>query len=247
MNLHRLNPSVNLSRRQLLRLFGATAATAVAGLQLLRQRPFNEASAATLPACVVRPAQTEGPYFVDEKLNRADIRGDPSDKSSKSGVPLRLEFRVSQIARGACAPFSAAIVDVWHCDALGIYSDVRDAGFDTRSKKFLRGYQETDARGVAQFLTIYPGWYEGRAVHIHFKIRGTGTSARQQEFTSQLYFDEAVNDQVFKRAPYSGKTGRRIMNDGDFIFWRDGKDLLVTPMKTSEGYTAIFDIGLRIA
>jgi len=239
-------PTLHLSRRQLLRLLGVTAATAVAGRKLLEPRPFNEASAAGMPACVVRPAQTEGPYFVDEKLHRADIRSDPSDKSTQPGVPLRLEFRVSQIASGACAPLSAAIVDIWHCDALGVYSDVRDASFDTRGKKFLRGYQETDARGAAQFLTIYPGWYEGRAAHIHFKIRGAGASRRQQEFTSQLYFEEAVTDQIFKQAPYSGKAGRRTMNDRDFIFRRDGKELLLTPVKTSEGYTAIFDIGLRM-
>jgi protocatechuate 3,4-dioxygenase beta subunit len=217
MNLRPRHPSVNLSRRQLLRLFGVTAATAIAGRKFLEQLPFNEASAATVPACVVRPAQTEGPYFVDEKLNRSDIRSDPSDNSPKAGVPLHLQFRVSQIAGGACTPLSSAIVDIWHCDAHGVYSDVRDAGFDTRGKKFLRGFQKTDARGVAQFFTIYPGWYEGRAVHIHFKIRGTGTSARRQEFTSQLYFDESVTDQIFKQAPYSGKTGRRIMNDGDSI------------------------------
>jgi protocatechuate 3,4-dioxygenase beta subunit len=139
-----------------------------------------------------------------------------------------------------------SVHDIWHCDALGVYSDVRDAGFDTRGKKFLRGYQETDGRGVAQFLTIYPGWYEGRAVHIHFKIRGTGSSARRPEFTSQLYFDETVTDQIFKQAPYNGKAGRRTRNDGDFIFRRDGKELLLAPAKTSQGYTATFDIGLRM-
>jgi protocatechuate 3,4-dioxygenase beta subunit len=197
-----------------------------------------------MPVCVVRPAQTEGPYFVDEKLNRSDIRGDPSDQSTKAGVPLRLEFRVSQIA-GACTPLSGAIVDIWHCDALGVYSDARDAGFDTRGKKFLRGYQETDARGVAQFVTIYPGWYEGRAVHIHFKIRGAGPAMRRQEFTSQLYFDETVTDQIFKQAPYSGKAGSRTMNDGDFIFRQNGKELLLAPAKTAQGYTAIFDIALH--
>ena len=198
-----------------------------------------------MPACVVRPAQTEGPYFVDEKLNRSDIRIDPSDKTTKAGVPLRLEFRISQIGGGACTPMSGAVVDIWHCDALGIYSDVRDAGFDTRGKKYLRGFQETDARGVAQFLTIYPGWYEGRAVHIHFKIRSAGAGARRQEFTSQLYFDETVTDQIFKQAPYSGKAGCRTMNDGDFIFRQNGKELLLAPAKTAQGYSVIFDIGLR--
>lgn len=200
-----------------------------------------------MPACVVRPAQTEGPYFIDEKLNRSDIRTDPSDKAAKAGVPLRLEFRVSQLAGGSCVPLSATIIDIWHCDALGVYSDVSDAGFDTRGKKFLRGYQETDERGVAQFLTIYPGWYEGRTVHIHFKIRGTGPSPRQPEFTSQIYFAEAVTDQVFKQPPYSRKTGRRTMNNGDFIFRRDGKELLLTPTKTAQGYAATFDIGLRLS
>ena len=205
----------------------------------------RQAFAAALPSCVVRPEQTEGPYFVDEKLNRSDIRVDPSDKSVKPGVPLRLEFHVSRVAAGACAPLAGVIVDIWHCDALGIYSDVHDAGFDSRGKKFLRGYQQTDTQGHAEFLTIYPGWYEGRAVHIHFKIRSAAEGARSREFTSQLYFDESVTAQVFKQAPYNAKSGRRTMNDGDFIFRRDGKQLLLTPTKNSPGYAATFDIGLQ--
>jgi len=198
-----------------------------------------------MPACVVRPEQTEGPYFVDENLNRSDIRMDPSDKSIKPGVPLRLQFHVSRVAAGACAPLAGAIVDIWHCDALGVYSDVRDAGFDTRGKKFLRGYQQTGANGSAEFRTIYPGWYEGRAVHIHFKIRGP-QAAGAQDFTSQLYFDEAVTDQVLKQPPYSGKGGRRTMNDGDFNFRRGGKQLITTLTKKPDGYIANFEIGLQM-
>jgi protocatechuate 3,4-dioxygenase beta subunit len=215
-------------------------------------RPFNSqlnlpssAHAGIMPSCVVRPEQTEGPYFVDEKLNRSDIRTDPSDNSVKPGAPLKLEFQVSRIAAGACTPLAGAVVDIWHCDALGVYSDVRDAGFDTRGRKFLRGYQETDANGSAAFFTIYPGWYEGRAVHIHFKVRAP-QSARAQEFTSQLYFDETVTDQVLKQSPYSGKGGRRTMNDGDLIFRRGGKQLLLVPTKNAQGYTAKFDIGLQV-
>jgi protocatechuate 3,4-dioxygenase beta subunit len=207
----------------------------------------SSAWAATTPACVVRPEQTEGPYFIDEKLNRSDIRVDPTDKSITPGLGLRLEFQVSRIVGGACAPFSGAIVDVWHCDAQGVYSDVRDARFDTRGRKFLRGYQQTNANGVAEFLTIYPGWYEGRAVHIHFKIRSTVDGGRNQEFTSQLYFDESMNDQVFSQTPYNSKRGRRVMNDSDSLFRRGGKELLVTPTKTAQGYAAKFDIGLRSA
>ena len=189
------SPIANLSRRGLLMLFGSVAAETILGCGRQRSaaeksRPaptFHSAAlAAGVPACIVRPEQTEGPYFIDEKLNRSDIRVDPSDNSTKAGVPLRLEFHVSRVTAGSCAALSGAMVDIWHCDALGVYSDVRDAGFDTRGKKFLRGYQMSDAKGVAEFLTIYPGWYEGRAVHIHFKIRIDPPASRAREFTSRF-------------------------------------------------------------
>lgn len=203
--------------------------------------------AATSPACVVRPEQTEGPYFVDEKLNRADIRVEPSDNSAKAGVPLRLEFHVSRVAAGSCTPLSGAIVDVWHCDAVGVYSDIRDPGFDTRGKKFLRGYQATNTNGIAEFRTIYPGWYEGRAVHIHFKIRVDAISGRAREFTSQLYFDESITERVHKEAPYNSKGRRTTTNDTDAIFRRGGKQLMPGLTKDSNGYSAKFDIGLQIS
>jgi protocatechuate 3,4-dioxygenase beta subunit len=124
----------------------------------------------TLSACVVRPEMTEGPYFVDEMLNRSDIRSDPSTGEVKEGLPLQITMRVSQVG-DACAPLEGAQVDIWHCDAMGIYSDTTDPGFNTVGQKFLRGYQVTDANGVAQFTTIYPGWYQGRTVHIHLATR----------------------------------------------------------------------------
>ncbi len=201
--------------------------------------------AAAVPICAVRPEQSEGPYFVDEKLNRADIRVDPSDGSVRPGVPLRLQFSVSRISDGRCDPLSGAIVDVWHCDASGIYSDVRDLRFDTRGKKFLRGYQVTDAKGTAQFDTIYPGWYEGRAVHIHFKIR-TDSASRGREFTSQLFFDEAVTDQVHQRSPYDRHGRRTILNNDDFSYRRGGKQLIPALSKDSQGYNAKFEIGLQL-
>jgi protocatechuate 3,4-dioxygenase beta subunit len=207
------------------------------------------ADAAVLPSCVVRPVQTEGPYFIDEKLNRSDIRSDPSDGSVKPGVPLRLTFHVFRISGTSCSPLNGAVVDVWQCDALGVYSDVRDmnAGFDTRGKKFLRGYQITDANGTAAFHTIYPGWYGGRTVHIHFKVRHDLASQRGQEFNSQLYFEESITDQVYKHTPYSSKGRRSTTNDKDFIFRSGGKQLI--PMLTNDGpgYAARFEIGLEMS
>ena len=238
---------MHLTRRELLKMsLGSAGLLATAGVEKWALAPAAIAATAA-PSCVVRPEQTEGPYFVDEKLNRSDLRGDPSDNSLRPGVPLRLEFQVSRINGTACGPLSGAIVDVWHCDAQGIYSDVRDPRFDTRGKKFLRGFQMSDAKGIATFQTIYPGWYEGRAVHIHFKIRAQSGSNRTQEFTSQLYFDESVNEQVFKQQPYSAKSGRRVSNDADFIFKRGGKELLLVPVKSDQGYSAVFSIGLQIA
>ncbi len=198
------------------------------------------------PSCVVRPAETEGPYFVDEKINRSDIRSDPTDGSIKLGAPLALTFNVSRVSGGGgCTPLEGATVDVWHCDALGVYSDASDPGFTTTGKKFLRGYQVTDAAGQARFTTIYPGWYQGRAVHIHFKIRSATSGGAATEFTSQLYFDDSVTDRVHAQAPYAQKGQRTLRNAGDGIF-RDGGDQLTLDAKQSGGgYAAKFDIGLQ--
>jgi protocatechuate 3,4-dioxygenase beta subunit len=204
---------------------------------------------ATAPSCVVRPQQTEGPYFVDEKLNRSDIRSDPLDGSVKQGVLLRLMFHVYRIEGSSCTPLPGAFVDVWQCDALGMYSDVLDwiGSFEnTRGKKFLRGYQVTDASGKAEFMTIYPGWYPGRTVHIHFKIRTDPTTELGHEFTSQLYFDESITDQVHAQSPYSTRGRRTTTNATDGIFRRGGSQLMLELVKDAQSYTGTFDIGLQM-
>jgi protocatechuate 3,4-dioxygenase beta subunit len=230
-----------MSRREALALLGS------AGAALLAARASSSAAAEPALSCVASPAQTEGPYFVDERLNRADIRSDPADGSVREGLPLTLSLTVSSVAAGKCAPLAGATVDIWHCDTAGAYSDARDPGFNTIGKKFLRGYQVTDAAGGVRFTTIYPGWYDGRTVHIHFKVRGGAAAGRSYDFTSQLYFDDAYTDRVYARNPYARRGRRTVRNAGDGLF-RDGGSRLILPVVENDaGYAANFNVGLRLA
>lgn len=235
-----------LNRREMLVLMGATAGATFAGCG---DGPYGPYTRTIVAGCLVSPAQTEGPYFVDEKLNRSDIRQDPSDNSVRPGVPLRLVFNVYSVASNACNLLSGATVDIWHCDALGSYSDVKDnpGEFgDTRGKKFLRGYQVTDAGGKVEFQTIYPGWYRGRNVHIHYMIRTNPTSEVGHEFTSQLFFDEAVTDQIYSQAPYAQKGRRDTTNDSDGIYRRGGTDLMLQLTKDAQGYVGMYKVGFLL-
>ena len=199
-------------------------------------------AAAPAAGCVLTPAQTAGPYFVDERLARGDIRVDPVDATTKPGAPLALQLRVAAIDGSTCRPVAGAIVDVWQCDAQGIYSDATDRRFDTGGSKFLRGYQVTDADGRVRFVTIYPGAYPGRAVHMHFKVRTNGGTPR--DFTSQLYFDDALTDRVHARPPYAGPNERRTRNARDGLYRNGGHALQLTVVETPDGYAARYDIGL---
>lgn len=223
-----------LTRREALALLGGAAMLA-GGV-----RP---GIAQSLPSCIVTPEQTEGPFFTDVRLNRSDIRSDPADKSVREGALLNLNLRVSSIGSAGCVALAGAMVDVWHCDAAGEYSD---SNRSTAGRKFLRGHQLTDANGGARFTTIYPGWYPGRAVHIHFKVRVIAGPALGHEFTSQLYFDEAVTDRVFARAPYSARGARsRTLNGSDGLFRRGGSRLMLALAEAGPGYAGEFHIGLK--
>ncbi len=219
-----------------------SAATAQATAELA-------AGATTLPACVVSPALTEGPYFVDEQLNRSDIRTNSADNTAVEGTPLQLAVRVSKIDQAGCTPLEGAMVDIWHCDALGVYSGVTDnsQGFDTVRQDFLRGYQNTDASGLAQFTTIYPGWYSGRAVHIHFKVRTDAAAGQAYEFTSQFFFDDELSKQVYMEEPYAAKGQPNTPNTRDGIYQGGGDQLMLTVTPAAEGYATTFDIGLDLA
>jgi protocatechuate 3,4-dioxygenase beta subunit len=213
---------------------GATVGTATASATAL-------AGSSGLPSCVVVPALTEGPYYVNENLERSDIRIDTSTGKAVDGATLKVDWVVSQVDGSACIPLEGVLVDVWHCDAIGEYSDVgSEQGHD-----FLRGYQHTDANGLATITTIYPGWYQGRAVHVHFKIRTDAKAASGFEFTSQLFFDDSLNDQVFSQGAYAAKGKPDTPNAADGIYAQSqGMTLLdVTPDGT--GYKATFEIAIQ--
>jgi protocatechuate 3,4-dioxygenase beta subunit len=173
-------------------------------------------------ACKLYLQQTEGPYYLDLEMLRRDIT------EGRAGLPLGLELRVLNAA--TCAPLAGIVVDVWHCDATGLYSGYpRQLGnADTRGETFLRGSQVTDGDGRVRFDTIYPGWYPGRTTHVHFKVHVTGT----KEATSQLYFPEDVTSAVYATAPYSSRGGKDTTNATDGVA-RRGLPPLVTV--TAEG------------
>lgn len=198
-------------------------------------------------SCVVRPELTIGPYFVDEQLNRSDVRSEPSDNSVREGVPLTLAIGVYDVSHNSCNPIEGAQVDIWHCDAAGVYSGVSDRSFNTVGQKFLRGYQLTDAAGKAQFLTIYPGWYSGRTVHIHFMIRTIAADGQAYEFVSQFFFDETVTDQAHSVQPYAARGYRNTLNSDDNIYNNGGDQLLLEITgDNANGYTATINIGLDL-
>jgi protocatechuate 3,4-dioxygenase beta subunit len=217
-----------------------------AGASLAATRLMAQgASPAARPACVLTPEQTEGPYFVDERLERSDIRSDPADNAVKAGALLTLDLRVLAVGAARCDAMRGAIVDIWHCDAAGIYSDADDGKARTRGSKFLRGYQITDANGSVRFTTIYPGAYPGRAVHIHFKVRPQA-AARGPEFTSQLYFDDALTDQVHASIAYASALARRTRNESDGLYRRGGRALQLAVSSADGRYATTYDIGIRV-
>ena len=232
-----------LTRREALALIGGSGA-ALLGRRIRRARRID-----AMPACVVRPAQTEGPFFVDGELERSDIRSDARGGNPRPGTPLTLRFNVARIGGANCSPLPGAQVHVWHSDANGEYSDSDVRRASSTSRQFLRGYQVTDAAGTAKFLTIFPGWYGGRTPHIHFKIRlaaAPGSNTRSQEFTSQLYFDDALSDRVFSSAPYISHGKRDMRNADDFLFRSGGKQLMLDVQPDGPGFVATFDVGVQV-
>jgi protocatechuate 3,4-dioxygenase beta subunit len=189
------------------------------------------------PTCTATPRQTEGPFYFDIGEVRKDIT------EGKAGMPLMVVLHL--VEAGSCAPIGDAKVDIWHTDALGQYSGYPGQGddrADTSGETFLRGRQITDADGRVEFETIYPGWYPGRTVHIHFKAFTDGGNL----IASQMYFPDDISDAVFETEPYSARGPRRTTNANDSV----GRDetaqqaLMGRITRNDNGYMATLTIGV---
>ena len=215
-----------LTRRRLLGLaaFGATGAA----------WPVEDASAGPRAVasgavtCVLAPELTEGPYYLPNEAVRRNIT------EGKPGTPLRLHLTV--VSTSSCKPIKGAAVDIWHADASGVYSGV--AG---NTGTFMRGIQKTDRSGVAVFDTIYPGWYQGRAVHIHVKVHVGGNVVH----TGQLFFPDALTEQVYKAAPYRARGNPNVTDAADSIYRNGGSRSLLRPVKSGSGYVGSMVMGVH--
>jgi len=160
--------------------------------------------------CILTPEVTEGPYYVDPKLERSDIR------DGHAGVPL--ELRMTVIEAGNCKPVAGARVDVWHADAQGNYSGFAAPGQslseEAAEERFLRGHQVTDAGGIVTFTTIWPGWYRGRTPHVHLKVWLEDDTV----LTGQLFVPDALSEFIYTQAPeYERSEERDTLNKTDGI------------------------------
>jgi protocatechuate 3,4-dioxygenase beta subunit len=215
-----------LTRGSLLKAAGAAAAAVGLG----RLGDSEDALAGDSVSCVLTPEQTEGPYYIaKEKLRRNITDGRP-------GTPLTL--RLTIVDAKTCRPIRGAVVDIWHCDASGIYSGF---GAGRASRTFMRGIQRTNAQGVATFRTVYPGWYRGRTVHIHVKVHVRGNVVH----TGQLYFPDRITDAAYRKSPYTSRPNRDVRNADDMVFRNGGKRSLLTLRRTGAGYVGSIRMGVR--
>ena len=188
--------------------------------------------ATSTASCAVSPNETVGPYPSLADFTRADIRED------RQGLPLNLNITVVN-TNNACAPIAGAVVDVWQCDAGGNYSQYGSQ----RTLTYLRGLQTTDANGRVSFVTIYPGWYQGRATHIHVEVTINGRSAK----VTQIAFPEDVTAQVYRTGVYAAGGQNPTTNARDGVF-ADGvtNEMITLSGETGSGFTGTFQVGIAL-
>jgi protocatechuate 3,4-dioxygenase beta subunit len=222
----------NPARRRLLTLAGA------APLVLTATAARAEPAAAPVsgPVCRLTPQVTQGPYWFDPKLNRADVT------EGKPGVPVRVAVTVVD---GNCRPIRNARVDLWHCDASGVYSGYEGQGDDhktgAKDKTFLRGAQITDADGRVTFRSIWPGWYEGRTPHMHLKVfLGAHTV-----LTCQLFVPDALSEYLYQNVPAYRRAGQRdTFNRQDGIALQGGEAMVAAVKEAQDGYELALVVGV---
>ncbi len=219
-----------LSRRTTLVRAGGLAAAALAVSSLPAEAAGSSGQGAL--ACVLAPELTEGPYYIPgEKVRRNITEGLP-------GAPLTL--RLTVLDASTCKPVKGAAVDIWHASAAGTYSG--EAANNSVGRTYLRGIQRTDAQGLALFKTVYPGWYAGRAVHIHVKVHAGGNVVH----TGQLFFRDAFTAAVYKRAPYKARGGPDVLNAEDSIYAGGGSRSLLSLRAAGKGYVGSIGMGVRL-
>jgi protocatechuate 3,4-dioxygenase beta subunit len=232
-----------LTRRQTIGAAGLLAGAVIVGRGPLKLGGLpggaTEPDSAAAASCILTPEKTEGPYFVDELLKRSDVRSNSDGSNTRPGFRLDLTITVLR-TDDDCAPAEGAVVDIWHCDAAGSYSDVSQNG--TVGQNFLRGYQVADANGKVKFTTIYPGWYSGRAVHIHFKVRTFEGNSTTYEFNSQLFFDPTLNATIQADPTYTGAGTTTNAQDG--IYAGDTEVLMTLTGDESSGFAGAISAGL---
>jgi protocatechuate 3,4-dioxygenase beta subunit len=202
--------------------------------------------ATTMPDCVLTPGQEEGPFYIDLAQVRQDI------VENRPGVPLALALTV--VDSDTCEPIRNAAVDIWHCDALGVYSGEPSEG--SEGETYLRGIQLTNGNGLAEFATIYPGQYTERTTHIHVKVhiggrQGDGTySGGYVSHTGQLFTSDRRDAKVFALAPYNRNTAEITPRNADGVFRYQGGSSSVLALArvgnslARDGFTARATLGV---
>ena len=235
-----------MNRRELFRNLGGIGLIGLTGTRSLSvAEEASDATAIAEPNCILTPQQTEGPFYFDAEQVRKDIT------EERPGVPLRLVVGV--VNANACEPIRDAVVDVWHCDANGVYSGYVNRGnggsVDAREDDFMRGVQVTNADGIAEFKTVFPGWYMGRVTHIHFKVHLDNRTM----VTSQWYFSDAITRELYALDPYKARGANPTTLERDGVLGQGQLESLTMKVvkdkddKEGKGYVAYHTVGVALS
>ncbi|HEY3807584.1 MAG TPA: hypothetical protein VGL61_33515 [Kofleriaceae bacterium] len=203
-------------------------------------------------ACAATLEGEVGPYFADDSadgFNRSDITANLDGSEVQVGIPLQLTFYLYD-AQNGCAPYVGAQVDIWHCNAAGVYSDISSEG--TSTEQWLRGYQVTDSTGKISFTTIFPGWYQGRTTHVHLRIRSSydeDAGLSDGTNTTQVFFAQTLIDTIATTiSPYNAEGTNPTTNASDRVYAQQtqSQNQLSLTGDTTSGFSATFAIYLPI-